>query len=299
MNNGLGSFSDSGVSLGNDVSYSVGLTDLDGDGKIDAVVGTAGANRIYTNTGTATGINLGPNTPPTPQPQTAHDAAQISVVLRPSPQRAVGRGGLITYTIVANNHGLGSAKNALIHMPFDPAQLTVVDAQFSRKGAWVRAVLPNAVEIETGPLGSRGDVVTATIRLATLPDIPDDARISEQLDYSWRDAAGGGSGRSNRAVLTIGSTSDQSLYPLVVAPTAAPAGSRHSFSSSIFAPGEVVTLWFNTPAGQAVAAGTAIANADGEIHQELITTGFTPGYYSMVAYGQATAFTAVGPFQVL
>ena len=101
-------------------------------------------------------------------------------------------------------------------------------------------------------------------------------------------------------MLTIGGVaSDQSLYSFAADPVVAPAGSKHIFSSYIFAPGETVALWFNTPDGQAVAAGRAIANDNGGIRQELTTSGFVPGYYSMVAYGTSTEFTAVGTFQVL
>jgi hypothetical protein len=53
INDGLGSFTDSGQALGGSVSYGVALGDLDGDGDLDAWVANAGAiaKRVWINQG--------------------------------------------------------------------------------------------------------------------------------------------------------------------------------------------------------------------------------------------------------
>ncbi|MEC8560623.1 MAG: FG-GAP-like repeat-containing protein, partial [Planctomycetota bacterium] len=55
INDGAGTFTDSGQAFGKSSSYSVALGDLDGDGDLDAVVANFGApNTVWTNDGTGT-----------------------------------------------------------------------------------------------------------------------------------------------------------------------------------------------------------------------------------------------------
>ena len=49
LNNGSGSFSDSGQSLGTLISTEVALGDVDGDGDLDAFVANVGANKVWLN----------------------------------------------------------------------------------------------------------------------------------------------------------------------------------------------------------------------------------------------------------
>ncbi|MEK8017186.1 MAG: LamG-like jellyroll fold domain-containing protein, partial [Candidatus Parabeggiatoa sp.] len=65
LNNGMGTFSDSGQNLGNSSSYGVALGDVDNDGDLDAFVSNASGqpNNIWQNDGTGTfndsGLSLG------------------------------------------------------------------------------------------------------------------------------------------------------------------------------------------------------------------------------------------------
>ena len=55
LNNGRGSFTQSGQELGAGRSFAVALGDLDGDGDLDVLVGNGGANEVWLNDGGAQG----------------------------------------------------------------------------------------------------------------------------------------------------------------------------------------------------------------------------------------------------
>jgi hypothetical protein len=59
LNDGLGNFTDSGQRLGETDSYSVALGDLDGDGDLDALVGTRNGAVVWINQGEAQGGQAG------------------------------------------------------------------------------------------------------------------------------------------------------------------------------------------------------------------------------------------------
>lgn len=214
----------------------------------------------------------------------AADPARVTLAARPTLADAT-----MIYTLVATNRGRGAARNAMIVLPFDPARLRLIDAAFSREGAWVSQVLSNTVELQTGPLASGGDTVTATLRLAVLqPFAPGDA-LSNPATVTWRSAGGGGTGRANRPVL-----SDTGLYRLAVTPQ--PGG--FSVSSDLFLPNEPVGVWLNLAGGTVQALGTPQADANGAVAQELSSAGLAPGFYSAVARGTWSGITAVGVFEV-
>jgi hypothetical protein len=240
-----------------------------------------------------------PTLPGARRPSTPDKPALVTVVQRPNPNMAAAHSSIVTYTIVAVNRGKGSAKETTITVPFDPAQVQVLDVTTSRPATWVSKLRTNSLEIKIGPLGSQGDTVTATLRLMTLPTVANGTSLGQRLSYHWSDDAGGGDGSSNLPVLTVGdSNTIQPLYPLAVAPGSAPAGATLTFSSPIFKPDEPVAFWYNTPDGKTIAAAQLFAQADGSAGLEFTTAGMAPGAYSMVAHGHWTDFTAVTTFQV-
>ena len=62
LNDGQGTFSDSGQQLGHQRSYAVALGDLDGDGDLDALVGNQGPDEVWWNDGRGH-FSLGDQTP--------------------------------------------------------------------------------------------------------------------------------------------------------------------------------------------------------------------------------------------
>lgn len=248
-----------------------------------------------------------------PQEQVA-EPAFVTVVQRPTPNLQSNRApadygvssytaqrhtdGIVEYEIEIRNDGQGAAGSALITMPFDPAEQRVLDAKFSRAGTFVSRVVTNTLEITTGRIGERGDVITGTVRLLTRPTAPLGASLGERLTVRWADARDGGTSRSNLTVLTVGTYDNQPTYPTGVTPTEGPAGTRHVLGAFIFAPGETVAVWYHTPDNRDVAVGSYIADPEGRLGVEFTTTGLAPGNHFFVAYGNRSRLTAVGPFTV-
>lgn len=229
-------------------------------------------------------------------------AADVVVTVRPGPQSAEG----VAYTIVATNNGTEVAHNTTISVPFDSAALRVLGVQSEGSRAWVKSQPANTIEIQIDQLANGGESVAATVHFARLPGAPAGTGLTQRLTYHWGDGTISGAGRSNLPVANA-----QPAYALTVTPDAG----LQTFKSGIFAPGEPVTLWYNTPTGVAKVTfdGAKLttaddrvddsisyirADADGNISIDFSTAGLAPGAYSMVAHGNWTGFSAVGPFQV-
>lgn len=235
---------------------------------------------------------------PAPKHSKRGDFALVTVVQQPTPSLGAVPGSIVSYTIVATNRGKGQAKNTWITLPFDPNEVRVVDARFNRASAWVSKLVTGAVELQTGPIGG-GDAVTGTLRLMVLPGVAIGTPLGERLDFRWADQRGGGSGRSNLPLLAAAATPDNPpTYALAVAPESGAAGSTHTFTSPIFAPAEPVALWYDTPNGKSIAAGTVTADGAGFLSATFTTTGLPPGDYVMVSHGLWTGFTATAVFRV-
>lgn len=229
---------------------------------------------------------------PDQRPPERSNPALLTVVQRPSAAGALTPGSTLTLTVVTTNRGKGLAKSALLTMPFDPARVSVSNASFSRSSDWVTRLVTNTLEIQTGPLAA-GETMTATLRLQVLPTAPADGAISGRLSFSWSDAAGGGKGRSNALAATVGAP-----LPAPSLTSEAAGASKRSFTSDVFAPVEPVGVWYNTPAGRAVAVGTLTADREGRLTVSLDTTGLAAGQYTLVALGHWTEFSTVAPFTV-
>lgn len=221
--------------------------------------------------------------------------AFVTVTQRASPSLAARPGDTLTYTVVTTNRGAGAASDTTVTLPFDSARQSLLDATFSRKGAWVSSVSDGALVFQTGRLGSSGDVVTATLRFTVQPDLAAGTALGERLRFRWSDGRGGGSGESNLLPLVVAeAASDPPFYPLAVEAT----GSTRVFTSAIFAPNEPVALWRNTPDGAVVAVAQVKADANGAIRVALDASKLAAGDHSMVARGAWSELTAVAAFKI-
>jgi hypothetical protein len=235
---------------------------------------------------------------------TDQDKAQVSAVIA----RAPGDDGLLIYTIKVANRGDGFASHATVTVPFDATMLRLADVTFAGAGGWVTSIDTGSFQFRTERLGSGGGTTIATARFSRLSSAPASAMLTERLTVAWGDATGGGRARSN---LPMNLTMAQP-YPAL---THRHVDAKHYFSSTIFVPGEQVVFWYNNPRGEAVetevhhgvivtATSTdrdnpgesyASADANGAIDLRFDTHGLAAGSYTMVARGEISGFTAIGP----
>jgi hypothetical protein len=235
---------------------------------------------------------------------------QKSADITISVQKSADQAGTLTYSLDLRNDGKGPATSSLIELPFDAAALQLVSTEFSKPDAWVSKVDGSEIEISAGRIGSGGDSLRATLHFAALQA---DAALSAPAQVRWNDENGGGRTTSNWPNRNVAPGGISAL-------SVSTAGSDYVFSSDIFAPGEPVTFWYNTPGGEVVpseikdgyvvaAASTdddegeqgasfAGANTDGVVSVRLSTRGLSAGRYSLVARGNSGGQVAVGAFEV-
>jgi hypothetical protein len=225
--------------------------------------------------------------PPATRPE---PPAFVTVAQQPSLLTAAP-GSIVNYTLDAHNWGDGAASEVAISFPFDPAVLQILDASFDSDSAWVSELGDAGLVIKTGRLAS-GASTRATLRFLVRRSAASGLDFSARAGFSWWDSAGQRDARSNRPTIRTAASSTSGWYALSVAAD----GATRSFGSGVFVPYEPVSLWYNTPSGDAVAVGRAWADDDGAIWTSLDTAGWPAGDYSLVAYGVWSKLTAVGAF---
>jgi hypothetical protein len=219
--------------------------------------------------------------------------------------KSADQGGVLSYSLNLRNEGGGPARDTHVDLPFDGAALQLVSTEFSKADAWVTEIGANGLEISAGKIGSGGGALHATLRFAALKA---GAELTAPATVRWSDEEEGGRSISNRP----------NLGSAVQALSVHAEGGDYVFTADVFAPGEHITFWYNTPDGAVVAAeikngyvidaastdakdnGADYARADsnGSVSVRLATKRLAPGGYTLVARGNSGGLIAVGAFQV-
>jgi hypothetical protein len=219
------------------------------------------------------------------------------VCLRLSVDPGVAPASIATYQLVAQNSGPGDAARIRITLPFAPDVQTPLDAAFSDSGAWVSAVLTDAIELRLESL-TRDQAITATLRLRTNPDAPLGRDLTARAQLDWSGSATS-AGVSNRVPLVVGHTGPRSATAtLELLPAAGPPTTMFVAAYTGFASYERVSLWYHRPDGSVVGLREVRADGQGQIVYRLAASAFGSGGYSLVAYGQCSQVTAVGSFSI-
>ncbi len=231
---------------------------------------------------------------------TVIDTPGVTVVQRVTPNATVHRHGIVTFEIIIQSYRTDGTGNVTVSMPYNPSVLTILEATFSEPDAWVVQNQPGMLKFETGRLRQEQPLI-ATVRGYVLPGAPDGARVGDSVFYEWRNESGNYKhGRSNQPTLVVGeSSTHQDHFGLSINPVRAPRGSALTLvSGPIFAPGEIIALWYDTPGDGPREIGRVAANPNGALHAQFTTGSVGDGLHYMVARGDWSGISTVGEFYV-
>lgn len=237
-----------------------------------------------------------------PQPTLAADnqqSADVIVTIRPEPSIQVARGSILAYELRVQNRGDRSASSILVHMPYNPGQITLVGTQFAQSNDFVSVIAGDYIKVRFAKLEKNRER-TATLYMQVADNLPDGTVINMWAGYSWDADDGAASARSsNAAPVLVGDTNQTSAWVwMMVTPVQAPVGTTHTFFSDRFMPSEQVFVWLNTPDGPQGLDFSVDADTHGRVQIGYASSALTPGTYQMVAQGERSQLTAVTTFIV-
>jgi hypothetical protein len=246
-------------------------------------------------------------------------SVDLHIMVQPS---ATAAGASFTDSIMVTNVGQDSAGNVRISVPFDSSTVQLLGVQFSQPGAWVTSVAPNEFDASLGDIGGDGQDVQVIASFVDLPGHSPTSALPVPIVFHYSHNGEHHSGTVDTQLLPMEATvaAAQPASMMVV------AGGTLPVNSAIFAPGETVALWYNTPDGPALplyirngqitiehqhkeqlAGGTThevnngsylSADSQGAIAAPLSTSGLAAGVYTLVAHGLNSSATVVVPFRV-
>jgi hypothetical protein len=222
-------------------------------------------------------------------------AADVCLRLSSDPGGATAPDQIVTYQLVARNGGRGDASDVRITLPFAPEAQALLDAAFSSPGAWVSALLTDAIGLRLGTL-KRDQAITATLRLRTSPNARLGRDLTTRAQVGWGDS---GSGLSNRAWLVVApAASDGMAAPLTITPSSGSPDTTFAVTYDGFASDERVSLWYQRPDGGNIGLGEVQADRQGRMDYRLVASALGAGRYTLVAAGQCSQVSAVGIFTI-
>ncbi len=229
----------------------------------------------------------------------ADGSADISITLTPDPNVSVTPGSILAYQLRVRNFSSSDAARVLVHMPYDPHQLTVLDAQFTGTEDWVTGVQGDYLTMSFEDVDGNS-TRTATIRMLVAEQLPAGSVIYMWAGYGWDDDNGGGEGYSANAapVVVAEQPVNSGAAWLSVDPQVGPPGTIYSFFSDRFAPGERFSTTLNTPQGTQPLDLQGHADDLGRAWIVFDSTGLVPGSYELVVRSERTEQIAVASFFV-
>jgi hypothetical protein len=249
--------------------------------------------------------------------------AEVTVAVQPEVPAGLGPSSLAV-PVVVTNLGPGRAVKIVLNVRLNPVAGRLIDAQFSAPGAWVSALGESALEARVEALDPNA-TLTMTLRYQQRPGAG--ALITDRVAFTWEDDLRFNTGTSNAPVPpqpqpAAPAQPGEGQAPVPLSVTRLATSNSLLFTGRIFAPGEPVALWLNTPGGgvqplvvldnrelllspeqagrerpRARISTTATAGGLGSIALTLDPAGLPAGDYTLVARGLVSNLTATASFQ--
>lgn len=225
--------------------------------------------------------------------------ADIAIILTPVPNVGVTPGSILTYQVQVRNFNSSSADRVLVHMPYNPAQLQVLDANFTDSEDWITGVQGDYLTMSFGKVAGHSSR-TATIRMLVAQNLPVGTVINMWAGYGWDDGNGGGQGQSANAapvVVEADNINSGALW-MSVEPPIGPPGTLYGFFTNRFVPGERLHVSLNAPYGNQPVNMDRDADEMGQAWFVFDSTGYPPGAYQLAVRGERSGQLAVADFIV-
>ena len=242
-------------------------------------------------------------------PLIANGPAQppISVWVALGSNSAARPGDRVRLNISMRNDGRTEARGITLRVPFDPAiaDFFTFAIDTGRGDRFLGVSNGNNVGLEI----NRPIVAGQTYAVSLWFTIRSRASAGQVLRLASDFTFGTRSGRTNLVtvhVLNSGEIAGGYCGPfrgvdgrMSVSPESGPSGTRFSFSSECFLPGEEVVTWLNTPGGVQPLALRDRADSRGRVAFQLDSRSLAPAdSYGLVASGRTSGLQVLGPFIV-
>jgi hypothetical protein len=240
---------------------------------------------------------------PTAQPVQADEEADVDITLWAEPSIYIARGEVQAYKLRIENRGDSMMAYARVRLPYDPAQLTLVDAQFDGEKDYVYRINEDAVTVHIEGVGS-DSTRFAVLFFRVADNLPNGTAITMIADYDWEDKNGNYDleNRSNAAPVVVWDFNlTGSAVWMAVDPQRQTIGNDVNLFSDRFIPDERVTPIITLPDGseRRISEERQSADPNGRVWLHLPTGDLPPGSYQVRLEGEDSDLVAGGSFELV
>ncbi|WJW68655.1 right-handed parallel beta-helix repeat-containing protein [Candidatus Chlorohelix allophototropha] len=217
----------------------------------------------------------------------------------PSPVVAISPENFVSFSFKLKNIGIGSASYVRLEIPI-PQGLEVGYLDGASAGVWVTQVTTATVTIALPSLAQNQEAHGSLVFRPNASAVVG-TEVEARYKVVFDDEVGcGKSLNSNSQRFVFGETNGSEDGAIQRgAAISATVGEKVSLVQKGYLANEIVSLWYTKPDGTSVSLGEQRANANGEITIVVNTSGFAPGDYNIVGYGNRSEVTHVNILTVV
>ncbi|NJK81331.1 MAG: hypothetical protein HC876_03695 [Chloroflexaceae bacterium] len=233
------------------------------------------------------------------QADSTAERSGVVVVAWPTPSIQVRAGDMLTYQFQAKNFNRNGITTIRMYMPYDPDQITILNAESERPADWLSELGKEHIVVTFGEFEG-GETYTVRVNARVKSDLPAGTVINAWVGYSWVTPGGThGPKAANAAPVLVGDTNIDSPYVWMNQyPQQAPADTIFGLYSDRFVPGELVEVMVTAPDGSERVYAREAVNSQGQVWLSVYDAGFAPGVYTATATGLLSNLRGVVTFEV-